>query len=367
MRMTVARSIRSIALLALAGLFSGCNSVEYAHQAWQGQRAVIRDSVPIRSILEDPSADPHLRGRLAEALEARQFASTALRLPDNPSYTRYTALSRTYVVWNLFIAPEFSLDAVEHCYPIAGCVAYKGYFEEARANQEAAVWREQGMDVFVGGVPAYSTLGWYDDPVLSSMMHWDDDYVAKLIFHELAHQQFYIKDDTAFNESYASFVGQEGLRQWRAFRGLPPPDMALDRRRKQLTELVMAAREDLTALYAGALDEDAKRAGKVERFAQLRTDYQALRDTHWDAFAGFDQWFGEALNNAALLPFGLYDQWVPAFEVLFRQQGESWAAFFTAVEELGGLPGAARPARLVELASFGGGGSQVPPGAPEQN
>lgn len=358
---------RLIPLLVLAGLFSGCSSVEYAHQAWQGQRAVIRDSVPIRTILEDPSADPHLKGRLAAALEARRYASEALGLPDNPSYTRYTALPRTYVLWNLFVAPEFSLDAVEHCYPVAGCVAYKGYFDEARAQREASAWRDQGMDVFIGGVPAYSTLGWYDDPVLSSMMHWDDDYVAKLIFHELAHQQFYIKDDTAFNESYASFVGQQGLRQWRASRGLAPPDMALDRRQKQLTELVMAARAELTALYASELNADAKRAAKAERFARLRADYQALRDTHWEGFAGFDQWFGEALNNAALLPFGLYDQWVPAFEVLFRQQGEDWAAFYAAVEQLGGLPESARTARLTELATVAGDESRSGTGVSKQD
>ena len=344
------RAIRTMLLLALAGLLGGCSTVEYAHQAWQGQRPVIRDSVPIRSILEDPAADPHLQTRLAAALHARRFASDALALPDNPSYTRYTALPRTYVVWNLFITPEFSLDAVEHCYLVAGCVAYKGYFEEARAHQQASIWREQGMDVFVGGVPAYSTLGWYDDPVLSSMMHWDDDYVAKLIFHELAHQQFYIKDDTAFNESFASFVGQEGLRQWRASQGLPPPDMALDRRQQQLTELVLAAREDLAALYANELNEAEKRAAKAERFARLRADYQTLRDEQWEGFAGFDQWFGESLNNAALLPFGLYDQWVTAFEALFRQQGEDWSAFYNAVEALGALPEPARSRGLAELA-----------------
>ncbi|WP_150305635.1 aminopeptidase [Pseudomonas saliphila] len=350
MRMTLARSIRSIALLALAGLFAGCSTVEYAHQAWQGQRAVIRDSVPIHAIVEDPAADPHLQDRLTAALQARRFASDALALPDNPSYTRYTALPRTYVVWNLFITPEFSLDAVEHCYLVAGCVAYKGYFEEASAHQEASAWSEQGMDVFVGGVPAYSTLGWYDDPVLSSMMHWDDDYMAKLIFHELAHQQFYIKDDTAFNESFASFVGEQGLREWRASRGLPPPDMTLDRRQQQLTELVLAAREDLAALYASEQNDADKRAAKTERFARLQADYRALRDEQWEGFAGFDQWFGDSLNNAALLPFGLYDQWVPAFARLFQQVGQDWSAFYAAVEQLGQLPEADRTRRLAQLA-----------------
>lgn len=350
MRARAARTLRSCLLLALAGLFAGCSTVEYAHQAWQGQRAVIRDSVPIRAILEDPAADPHLQSRLATALQARRFASNALALPDNPSYTRYTALPRTYVVWNVFVTPEFSLDPMEHCYLIAGCVAYKGYFEEARAHQEAAVWRDQGMDVFVGGVPAYSTLGWYDDPVLSSMMHWDDDYVAKLIFHELAHQRFYIKDDTAFNESFANFVGQQGLRQWRASRGLSPPDMALDRRQQQLIEVVLATRGELATLYASDLSEAEKRIAKAERFAQLRADYQRLRDEQWNGYAGFDQWFGDSLNNAALLPFGLYDQWVPAFERLFQQVGEDWSAFYAAVERLGHLAEPDRTQRLIQLA-----------------
>ncbi|MEH6388040.1 aminopeptidase [Pseudomonas profundi] len=349
MRAPAVRTLRAILLLTLAGLFAGCSTAEYAHQAWQGQRAVIRDSVPIRAILEDPTADPNLQSRLAAALQARRFASDTLALPDNPSYTRYTALPRLYVVWNVFVTPEFSLDPVEHCYLVAGCVAYKGYFQEARAHREASAWRERGMDVFVGGVPAYSTLGWYDDPVLSSMMHWDDDYVAKLIFHELAHQQFYIKDDTAFNESFASFVGQQGLRQWRASRNLPPPDMALDRRQQQLTELVLAARDGLATLYASDLSEAEKRAAKTERFAQLRADYQRLRDEQWEGFAGFDQWFGDSLNNAALLPFGLYDQWIPAFERLFQQLGEDWTAFYAAVEQLGNMEGPDRTRRLVQL------------------
>lgn len=345
-----AEAIHTLFLLLLVGLAGGCATIEYANQAWQGQRAVIRDSVSISDILQDSTADPQLQSRLATALQARRFASGSLGLPDNPSYTRYTALPRTYVVWNLFITPAFSLEPVEHCYLVAGCVAYKGYFDEQRAHQEAQTWRDQGMDVYVGGVPAYSTLGWYDDPLLSSMMHWDDDYVAKLIFHELAHQQFYIKDDTAFNESFASFVGQEGLHQWRASRGLPPPDLALDRRQKQLTDLVLAARDDLAAIYARELDEREKRTTKDERFARLRADYQALRDREWDGDAGFDAWFGDSLNNAALLPFGLYDQWVPAFAELFRQQGEDWPAFYAAVAALGGLPEPARTKRLAELA-----------------
>ena len=336
--------------LALGLLWlAGCARVEYLHQAWQGQREVMRLAVPVADILADPEADPALQARLALALEARRFASEQLGLPDNLSYTRYAQLPRSYVLWNVFVTPELSLKPVEHCYPLAGCIAYRGYFNEARAEAEAKRWQARGMDVYVGPVPAYSTLGWYDDPLLSSMMHWGDDYLAGLIFHELAHQHFYVRDDTSFNESYASFVEQQGLRQWREQRGQPAEDPRQARQGREFTELMLETRRQLAQLYASELDDQAKREGKQQMLTELQQRYQDWRDQRWNGSRRFDGWFVRPLNNASLLPFGLYDQWVPAFERLFQQLGEDWPAFHAEVKVLGGVAAPQRRQRLEAL------------------
>lgn len=345
----MSRKLFTAALLGMLASMSGCATVEYAHHAWQGQREVSRASVPVQDILADPQADAMLKARLSLALEARRFASEELGLPDNASYTRYVALPHNYVLWNIFVTPELSLRPVEHCYPFAGCMAYKGFFDEQRTQREAQSWRDKGHDVHTDGVPAYSTLGMYDDPILSSMLHWNDDYLAELIFHELAHQQFYVRDDTAFNESFATFIGQEGMRRWRAEQGLPPPDAGERRMRSDLVELIMRTRDDLQKMYASDLDDAAKREGKAQRFEQLKRDYETMRDERWNGDRRFDPWFSAELNNASLLPFGLYDQWVPAFEALFEENEGDWNSFYQAVRELGGRKPEAREAALLEL------------------
>ncbi|MFN3581243.1 MAG: aminopeptidase [Pseudomonas sp.] len=342
---------RSLFLVVLSLLLSGCSSISFVHQAWQGQREVMRLSVPVVDLLENPETDPALKARLQLALEAREFASSQLGLPDNASYTRYSALPRPYVLWNLFITPELSMEPREHCYLLAGCVAYKGYFSKQRAREEAEQWRARGKDVYMAGIPAYSTLGWYDDPLLSSMLHWDDDYVAGLIFHELAHQQFYLRDETAFNESFASFVQQEGLRQWRASRGLAPPDEAGQRQQTEFVDLMLATRKRLEHLYASDQSDKEKLQGKAQAFAQLELDYRQWRDQRWNGSRRFDPFFAEPLNNASLLPFALYDQWIPAFEQLFANAEQDWQQFYRDVEALARLPHSEREQRLQALAA----------------
>lgn len=339
----------ALVIAGLAWLLAGCSSVAFVQQSWQGQREVMALSVPIQTLLDDPATDPALKARLAQAQAARRFASGALALPDNASYTRYTALPRPFVLWNLFVAPELSLEPVQHCYLFTGCLAYKGYFSREAADAAAQRWRAQGMEVFIGDIPAYSTLGWYDDPLLSSMLHWDDDYVAMTLFHELAHQRFYVRDDTAFNESFATFVGREGLRQWRSSQGLAPPDPAAARQSAEFTELMMAARERLRTLYASDLSDEAKRRGKKDQFERLRSDYDRWRSERWQGSQRFDSWFADDLNNASLLPFGLYDQWVAAFAMLFRENREDWRAFYRAVEGIGELPARDRQRALLQL------------------
>lgn len=335
--------------LLAALLLNGCASVGYYGQLAQGQWQLLRARQPVERVLQDPATSPRLRQRLLHAEQARAFASEQLKLPDNRSYRVYADLGRPFVVWNLFATPELSLQPVTHCFPIAGCVAYRGYYRQGAARGAAALMRQAGMDVYVGGVEAYSTLGWFDDPILSSMASWDDERLAALIFHELAHQRFYVKDDTAFNESFATFVEQEGSRQWRVARGLPAIQERAVRQREQFIRLVLACRERLQAIYAGPLDDAGKRAAKQAEFERLRAEYRVLRDGQWGGDRRYDAWMYGPLNNAKLLPFGLYDQWVAGFAALFEQVRRDWSRFYARVEALGRMPAEVRKAELARL------------------
>jgi len=348
-RRALDRVVTRFVPVTLGVLLSGCSSLGYYGQLAEGQWQLWRARQPLDRVIEDPATSPVLRQRLLFAEKARAFASAQLQLPDNGSYRVYADLGRPYVVWNVFATPELSLQPVTHCFPIAGCVAYRGYYRQGAARGAAALMRQEGLDVYVGGVEAYSTLGWFDDPILSTMAGWGDERLATVIFHELAHQRFYVQDDTEFNESFASFVEQEGTRQWRAARGLAAIEDGGVAQREQFTRLVLDSRERLQAIYAGPLDEAGKRAGKQAEFERLRRDYREVRDRDWAGDRRFDAWIYAPLNNAKLLPFGLYDQWVPAFSQLFKDVGEDWLRFYQRVEELGRMPIDRRKAQLERL------------------
>ncbi|MGX4729664.1 aminopeptidase, partial [Pseudomonas corrugata] len=318
-------------------LLNGCSNVGYYGQLVSGQLRLLQAREPVDQVIADPTRDARLREHLAKAREARTFASAHLHLPDNKSYRLYADIGRPYVVWNVFATPEFSLAPQNHCFPIAGCVAYRGFYSQSAARGEAALQRLRGMDVSIGGVEAYSTLGWFNDPILSSMMHWGDERLATLIFHELAHQRFYVQDDTGFNESFATFVEQEGTRQWRASRGLAPDDGKQILQRDQFIQLILDTRQRLEKLYAQPLPIEQMRQQKAQAFERLRAEYAQLRDSQWAGDKRYDAWVYAPLNNARLLPFGLYDQWVPAFAALFRQESGDWVAFYAAVKKLGKL------------------------------
>ncbi len=335
--------------LLMALLLGGCSSVGYYGQLASGQLQLLRAREPVSQIIADAKTDPKLREHMIKAQQARAFASEHLHLPDNRSYRLYVDIGRPYVVWNVFATEEFSLDAISHCFPIAGCVAYRGYYDPGAARGEAALQRQAGKDVYLSGVETYSTLGWFDDPIISSMLHWGDERMAALIFHELAHQRFYVKDDSEFNESYANFVEQEGGRQWRAARGLAPEKQSDSQQRDEFTQLVLDARERLKTLYAQPLSAAEMRARKAAEFERLRSNYRQMRDSQWAGDTRYDQWINAPMNNAKLLPFGLYDQFVPAFAALYKQVNGDWPAFFNAVEKLGGLPLEQRKAALVKL------------------
>ena len=345
----VGQYYRWLVLLALTWLLGGCANLNYYRQLAVGQVELLQARQPISQLLADPATPAQLQQRLALALQARDFASAQLKLPDNPSYRLYADIQRPFVLWNLFATEEFSLAAQTACFPIAGCVAYRGYYQAAEAQAAAARLKQQGLDTYVAGVEAYSTLGWFDDPLLSSMLQWNDQRLAALIFHELAHQRLYVSDDSSFNESFASFVEQQGLRQWLTHRGETELDVSGRRQREQFIALLLAARERLAALYASDLPVAALRAGKQAEFARLRANYRQLRAEQWGGPGRYDGWISAPLNNARLLPFGLYEQWVPAFAALFKRCGGDWARFYERVEQLAELPPPQRHAALLAL------------------
>jgi predicted aminopeptidase len=342
-------SVKAPAVVLMSVLLGGCQIGYYAHLLG-GQTELMQRRAPIAQLLADPGTDPELRHRLERVLDAREFAVRELALPDNRSYTLYADLERPYALWNVFAAPEFSLEPKTWCHPFTGCLAYRGYYDEDRARREAGRLAAAGWDVYVGGVTAYSTLGWFDDPVLNTMMVWPDDRLAALVFHELAHQRVFAKGDTAFSESYASFVERQGLRdylqQW-------PEQLAAAQTRWQrqdrFVQLMLEGRRRLEALYLEALPEADLRRRKQEEFERLRQDYLQLK-AEWGGDPGYDGWFEGGPNNARLLPFGLYHEWAPAFEALFDRCGKDWAAFHREARALAGLDPGARAQRLRALA-----------------
>ncbi|MCF7223109.1 aminopeptidase [Marilutibacter chinensis] len=330
-------------------LLAGCRTLGYYAHVGHGQLALMAQRQPVAALIADDATDPALRSRLGELHDARAFASDRLGLPRNGSYTSYVVLPGPYVTWNVFAAPEFSVEPVTHCFPVAGCVAYRGYFDAAKARREAGRLQRLGYQTYIGGVSAYSTLGWFDDPLLSSMFAPGQDDPVGVMFHELVHQWLYLRDDTAFNESLASFVQRQGLREWRQARNQPPPDPALGAHEKAFIGRALALRERLAAIYRRPITHEAMRERRAAAIAAFRRWHAEARRTHWPDDPRFDRWVSEPIDNAKLVPLGLYDQWVPAFATLFRQSGSDWQAFRSQVESLAAQPRAARDDGLQAL------------------
>ena len=310
-----------------------------------------RKAQPIAKVTADPATSAELKAKLEGVVEMRDFASRELHLPDNGSYRSYADIGRPYVVWNVFAAPEFSVKPKEWCFLFAGCVGYRGYFSKAGAEQFASELRAQRYDVFVGGVPAYSTLGWLDDPVLSTFVQYSDADIAELMFHELAHQLVYVQGDSTFNESFAVTVEREGVDRWLAAHGSEAQRRAFEReqaRRQAFAELVAAYRDRLAQLYAEPLDAQRMRARKEEVLTQMREEYGRLKQS-WDGFAGYDHWFEQPLNNAQLASVTIYTQLVPAFQRILRESDGDLQRFYAEVKRLAALPKAQRDAELASL------------------
>ncbi|MCE2948475.1 MAG: aminopeptidase [Betaproteobacteria bacterium] len=347
-------------------MLGGCATVGFYAQAVQGHLGVLARARPIEDVVADPSTTPDLKARLALVLRIRAFASRELALPDNGSYRTYADLGRPAVVWNVFAASEFSVDARQWCFPVAGCVGYRGYFDRMAAERFAQrLQREEGLQTWVGPVPAYSTLGWFDDPVLNTFVGWPEAELARLIFHELAHQRVYLPGDTAFNESYAVAVELEGVRRWMAQAGDPAAGEANARslaRREAFFGLLLAHRERLAVLFREPLDDAVKRSRRTALDARLRTEYRAFRQA-WGQpaapdrpavpFEGFDRWFGDGPNNAQLASVALYNEHVPAFQRMLAEAGGDLGRFHEDVAALARLQPGQRATRLRELADPG--------------
>jgi predicted aminopeptidase len=344
-------------LLLIASLpLAGCGTLGYYGQAVSGHLGLMSAREPIEDVIADPDTPEAVRERLRVALEAREFAIAELGLPDNGSYTRYVQLERSAVVYNVFAAPEFSLQPKTWCFPVAGCVVYRGYFSQARAEEEAAGYAARGYDTWVGGAAAYSTLGRFEDPILSTMLYRDDARLAGLLFHELAHQALYLKGDSAFNEAFATAVEEEGVRRW--LRGAGRHEElaaweAFGARVLEFEQLLARTRARLQEIYSSGASEAEMRAAKAAAFAQLEHDYQALKAT-WDGWNGYDRWFETPLNNARLIPSATYRGLVPAFRILLSQADGDLEAFYAESRRLAELSQEERDAefrRLLALAA----------------
>ncbi len=335
-------------VVALVSGLCGCTNIGYYYQAVEGQMQIWNRSRPIAQVIEDTHTPPQVRERLSLVLRVRDFASSKLALPDNGSYRKYADLERPFVVWNVFAAAEFSVAPKEWCFPVAGCVGYRGYFNQARAEQFGEELRRKGLDVFVTGIPAYSTLGWFDDPVLNTVMRYPDAELARLIFHELAHQVVYVPGDTVFNESFAVAVELEGVDRWLAHDGDVAKRAAFDlyeQRKDAFIDLAMKYRDRLKTLYASAVSDAEKRQKKAETFAAMKAQYLTLKSS-WGGYAGYDRFFAEELNNAHLVPVVTYSELVPGFRRVLAENGGNFKRFYAAVREIGKLPKEQRHSKL---------------------
>jgi predicted aminopeptidase len=317
-------------------------------QAASGQMEILRKRTPIDEMIENPDTPEQLKGRLEMVLSARRFAVDELLLPDNESYQTFADLERDYVVWNVMAAPEFSLQAKTWCYPIVGCVAYRGYFAEGKARDLGGRLRDDGYDVFVGGVAAYSTLGRFDDPVLNTMMRWSDVDLVATLFHELAHQRLFIKGDTGFNESFATAVAEIGIERWLAAHG-KESEISEYRGRGELRQTLMAlvdgAKIELEALYKEVLDDEVKRGRKKEILERLSAD--AGRVVEQQPFPA-KNWLEAPLNNARLASLVLYRGKLDDFRRLLERCENDLSCFYERAESIAELPQEERSGQLKE-------------------
>lgn len=346
-------------LIAAIGLCSGCQTAAYYKQAIQGQCQIVLHQESIKSLLVSTEVPASLKEKFHIILQARAFAEAELKLPARRHYLSYAELQRPFVVWNVHAAPAFSLQPKTWFYPVIGSAKYRGFFAEKDAQKYATSLRKQGFDVYVEGVEAYSTLGWFADPVLSTFIHHDPPDLAETIFHELTHQRLYISGDTDFNEALATAVAEEGLRRWMLTNGNPTAEAQYQTnlaRRRQFVNLVMTTRKRLEQIYGdeparkdrrplGSEEAASQQAAKERVIVQLRSDYDQLK-AEWGGYPGYDGWFRQPLNNAQINTVATYYHLVPAFHRILHAKGGNLETFFKEVRRLSKLPKTERTQKL---------------------
>ena len=354
-----------LVLLCIVAVFSGCRTVTFYAQAIKGEYQILSSEEPIDRLIANQGTPAHLKAQLELVQRLRAYAARELKLPVDNHYAKYSDLHRQYVVWNVQAAPEFSLQPKTWWYPFVGSLEYRGYFSERDANDYARRIRKKGGDVYVDGVEAYSTLGWFKDPVLSTFVDGREPELAEVLFHELGHQRVFARGDTDFNEAFATTVGQEGARRWLIAGGstnLFNQYVRSLNRNDQFVHLIMKTRERLEKIYGDTLDKDGKvRAAKhppapadqlgrekQRIFGELQNEYTQLK-SEWGGYSGYDEWFGRQLNNAQLNTIANYYDYVPGFEALLQLHGGDMEAFYRSVERLSRMPREERHQWLREL------------------
>ncbi|WP_416760829.1 aminopeptidase [Roseateles sp. So40a] len=336
-------------LLMLTAL-SGCAQLSYYGQSLSGHLSLVRAAKPVDEWLAQPDLDPEVRQQLTLSRSLRDFASSELKLPDNDSYRRYADLKRGAAVWNVVATPELSLQLKTWCYPIMGCAGYRGYFDPHAARELAQELRKEGYEPYVYGVPAYSSLGWSNwlggDPLLNTFIRYPEGQLARMIFHELAHQVAYASDDTTFNESFATAVEQIGVARWLKDRPEALREDEVSRQRQdEVQVLLKATRARLQEVFRSTASDDEKRAGKAAAFEQLRADYDAMKCERWGGDARFDRWI-QGMTTPALAIQGSYTDLVPDFIRLYERQGADFPRFYAEVQRLAKLSKDERRAEL---------------------
>ncbi|RJG00140.1 aminopeptidase [Noviherbaspirillum saxi] len=329
---------RALVCCGIAVLVGGCAQIGYFVQAAHGQFSLLSEARPIDEWISSPGTEGKLKSRLTRVKEIRAFAARELGLPDNDSYTTYADLKRPYVMWNVVATPELSLKPLQWCFPVAGCVNYRGYYSKGEAQAYAAELRAEKYDVEVSGVPAYSTLGWFKDPVLSTFIQYPDGELARLVFHELAHQVVYVPGDSKFNESFAVAVEEAGVERWMELHGDEKTRKAYGaykERKRDFLALLLKQRKALTANYERDVSDDDKRKEKAAIFQALKDEYLVLKE-NWGGYSGYDRWFAEPLSNAHLSAIATYHDFVPGFRAMLAKQ-KDLGKFYAAVRSLSTL------------------------------
>jgi len=343
-----------VLVLGVCCLLFGCGNLGYYLQSASGQLEILSKRRPINELLEDEKTDAELKKRLRLALEIREFAATELGLPDNESYRSYADLERPYVVWNVVATPEFSLRPETWCFPIAGCLPYRGYYHEADARDFAAGLEQAGLDTATYGVAAYSTLKWFSDPILNTFSGYSEEYLAGMIFHELAHQQVYIAGQADINEAYAKTLERVGVARWFEHKGDPERAERAARLQtisREFVELAMTTRQQLQQLYRSDREVEAMRAEKSRIIKDFQDRLRGFRKQH-NLTRGYDKWLAPQLNNALFASVSTYHELGPAFEQLLVLKNNNLPAFHREVARIARLDANERKRVLEHLSSL---------------